>query len=88
MWELFHQALERPKEERHTFSNAHCGDDPDLGRQVGELLSAHGSPSPLSADGGATRCLIDDHIESFLGGGGAGDGRRDRRAAPRARRRG
>jgi serine/threonine protein kinase/Tfp pilus assembly protein PilF len=47
LWEVFHRALERPAEERSVYLAATCGGDPDLRRQIEELLGALELPAPL-----------------------------------------
>ncbi len=41
MWELFHEALERPERERETFPEAACGADAELRDRIRALPLSH-----------------------------------------------
>lgn len=49
---LFHEAAERPASERGAFLDAACGDDPDLRREVEELLARDDAEAQEDAVGG------------------------------------
>ena len=46
-WELFHAAQRKAPAEQEAFLEEACGSDPELGREVRELLAAHEEASSL-----------------------------------------
>ncbi|MCB9892334.1 MAG: serine/threonine protein kinase [Planctomycetes bacterium] len=60
---FFHEALERPPGERNTWLEHACADEPELLREVSDLLAAHEDDDEddrLSQSAGAMRGLVDD----------------------------
>jgi tetratricopeptide (TPR) repeat protein len=47
IWAVFHEAVERTVDQRAAFLDEACGDDPDLRREVEELLAAHEEGLPV-----------------------------------------
>ena len=67
MWEIFHQALEKPPGERDAFLREACAGDDELRREVEELLDSHEqSHGPLDVTTG-TKGNDDPSSDPLLG---------------------
>jgi len=49
LWELFHEALETPDDEREGFLDEVCGNDAVLRQEIEELIAAYQSSPDLVA---------------------------------------
>ena len=54
--QLFHAALELPREGRSAFLSGACGGDEELRQEVESLLAAHEQAGDFVADAGDGRC--------------------------------
>jgi serine/threonine protein kinase/tetratricopeptide (TPR) repeat protein len=98
IWDLFHEAAERPPEDRAAYLDSASAGDSDLRREVEELLEAHDNrPGFLhSSDRRADWALSSDHaagdrigpyeIRSVIGEGGMGVVYEAEQSAPIRRR--
>jgi serine/threonine protein kinase/tetratricopeptide (TPR) repeat protein len=60
VWELFHQAIETPADERQDFLKQVCGDDDELHREISALVAAHDSSSEFMME----PCFVAADIDS------------------------
>jgi len=67
LWEIFHEALEKPVPARAGFLETACGDDVELRREAEELLAAHEASTTGFLSGDAARAAMADPAERVIG---------------------
>ena len=81
LWALFHEALERPADDRQAYLDAACGDDEALRAELGALLRAHDDsegflepavPTTTADASLVGQCIDTFRIEALIGQGGMG----------------